>query len=207
MWIKTNRPTVWEQPANLPPGPPPATNVQEAQAAVVTVDGVGSGFIVNRSQVITVGHVVGGRSSVTVRFIDGEERQGFVSAVDGELDIAVIELPSLPDGVRRLKLLSEESPEPATAVWAWAWRAAAESANVTVGIVSAIQTDKNGFSLIETDAAVNPGHSGGPLILEDGQVAGVNDFIDVSSARIWRARTSPSTSAANGDRIRELLAQ
>ena len=207
VWIRTKRSTVWEQPANLPPGPPAATNVQEAQAAVVVIDEVGSGFIVNRSQVITAGHVVGGRSSVTVRFIDGEERQGFVSAVEGELDIAVIELASLPDGVRRLKLLSEESPAPATAVWAWAWRTAETSASVTVGIVSAIQTDQNGLSLIETDAALNPGHSGGPLILEDGRVAGINDFIDVSFGEDLEGQNFAIDVAANGDRIRELLAQ
>ena len=79
-----------------------------------------TGFVVSATQILTNAHVVGGAAAVTVRFISGEERRGTVSAVDGAIDVAVIEVVDIPPGVLRLDWESAPSPAPATAVWAWA---------------------------------------------------------------------------------------
>ena len=147
------------------------------------------------------------RGSVMVRFRDGSERQGLVTAIDGPLDIAVVEVAGMPAGVRRLDWESAPQPGPADAVWAWGFPLGetfgeGTSATVTLGIVSAIQTEDE-FSFIQTDAALNPGNSGGPLILEDGRVAGINDFVLLGTEGLNFAIDV----AAHRERIRGLLAQ
>ena len=227
VWIRMNAAADWDQPPSGPPPPPPAddpaeglplaTTVQEAEAGTVFINnglGTGSGFVVSDTQILTNQHVVGGARSVTVRFINGEERQGLVTAIDPTLDVAVIEVASIPEGTRRLDWETADA-EAGTSVFIWGFPfgelldlsdVGDVLATLTTGIVSAVRPiDIAGetFSVLQTDAEISPGNSGGPIILEDGRVVGISDFeITIGPGLNFGIHV-----AAHRDRIRGLLDQ
>ena len=155
VWLQVSRRTAWAQPAAAAEavGPAVATSVEEAKAAVVLIDqglGLGTGFVISDTEILTNAHVVGGAATVRLLFINGEERVGMVRASDAEFDVAVIQVTDLPEGVRRLDWETADPPAAATAVWAWGFPGGETFgpetvATVTTGIVSAIQTEE-GFS-------------------------------------------------------------
>lgn len=163
--------------------PPPATNTAEVADAVVYIassDDAGAGFIVSGTQVLTAAHVVGSDSIVVVRFPRGHSLRGRVTARDQRLDVAVITVDGIPEGVRRLRLGRAGSPPLATSVWAWGFPyesrmiAAGFEIAITVssGIISAHRLRDDVLSL-QTDAAIGPGNSGGPLTTADGRAVGL----------------------------------
>ena len=151
---------------------------------------------------------------MTVRFFNGEERRGLVTARDQMLDVAVIEVSNLPDGVRRLDWESAETPAPGDGVWVWGFPLAFDvgaildidisslNATLTTGIVSAIQTSGEGLSFVQTDAALERGNSGGPMITEDGRVIGISAF----EVRFAEGQNFGINVTAHRDRIGALLA-
>jgi S1-C subfamily serine protease len=163
---------------------PVAESVPDARAAVVFIEAPsrgGAGFIVNARQIVTNEHVVVGATEVTVHFADGEKRRGTVTAVNRELDIATVEVLDMPIGVHKLLWQAAPKPPPGTDVWAWGFPLTpidddvenVTSATLTSGVVSAHQM-MDGIQYLQTDAALNPGNSGGPLITSDGAVVGIN---------------------------------
>jgi S1-C subfamily serine protease len=142
--------------------------------------GLGSGFITRSDGVIlTNAHVVEGASAVTVTLPDGRTFKGKVLGGDPLTDVAVVKvvaskLPVAPLG---------DSAKVRPGEWAIAIGNPLGLDNtVTAGIISAIQrTNAVGegqrVPYIQTDAAVNPGNSGGPLINDRGEVIGVNTAI------------------------------
>ena len=216
LWIKVNRPLTWEQPGRPAPPVPRKTavanSVLEAQAAVAFVNqglATGSGVVVSDRQVLTNAHVVGGAASVILRFMSGEERHGFVTALDGTLDLAVVEVVDLPPSSRRLDWEAAPAPVPTTPVWAWGFPGGetfgiGTSATVSSGIVSALQSEDNLF-FIQTDAAINPGNSGGALILEDGRLVGINDFAVLISGQDAEGLNFAIDVSAHRERITALL--
>ena len=163
---------------------PVAESVPDAEAAVVFVEAPsrgGAGFIVNARQILTNEHVVVGATDVTVHFAGGVQRRGRVTAVNRELDLATVEVLDMPPGVRKLLWGSLPKPRPGTQVWAWGFpltpldddRENVTSATLTGGIVSAHQLFDDVLYL-QTDAALNPGNSGGPLMTADAGVVGIN---------------------------------
>ena len=142
--------------------------------------GQGSGFITRSDGVIlTNAHVVDGASDVTVTLPDGRSYSGKVLGADPLTDVAVVKvvaskLPVAPLG---------DSARVRPGEWAIAIGNPLGLDNtVTAGIISAIQrTNAVGegqrVPYIQTDAAVNPGNSGGPLINDRGQVIGINTAI------------------------------
>ncbi|MGB5136019.1 MAG: trypsin-like peptidase domain-containing protein [Prochlorococcaceae cyanobacterium] len=142
--------------------------------------GQGSGFITRSDGVVlTNAHVVEGASDVTVTLPDGRSFSGKVLGADPLTDVAVVKvvaskLPVAPLG---------DSGRVRPGEWAIAIGNPLGLDNtVTAGIISAIQrTNAVGegqrVPYIQTDAAVNPGNSGGPLINDRGQVIGVNTAI------------------------------
>ena len=142
--------------------------------------GQGSGFITRSDGVIlTNAHVVEGASEVTVTLPDGRSFSGKVLGADPLTDVAVVKvvaqkLPVAPLG---------DSAKVRPGEWAIAIGNPLGLDNtVTAGIISAIQrTNAVGegqrVPYIQTDAAVNPGNSGGPLINDRGQVIGINTAI------------------------------
>ncbi|MCX5940888.1 MAG: trypsin-like peptidase domain-containing protein [Cyanobium sp. LacPavin_0818_WC50_MAG_67_9] len=142
--------------------------------------GQGSGFITRSDGVLlTNAHVVEGASEVTVTLPDGRSFTGKVLGSDPLTDVAVVKvvaskLPVAPLG---------DSAKVRPGEWAIAIGNPLGLDNtVTAGIISAIQrTNAVGegqrVPYIQTDAAVNPGNSGGPLINDRGQVIGINTAI------------------------------
>ena len=234
-WVLTDAPTTLTIPAGGGPGPetgpraalPLATSSQEAEAAVVYIqagNGSGSGFIVSNTQIVTNAHVVQAFRTVTVQFPGGEEVTGTVASLDSELDVAVVEVaetlvsglanagasPETIAGLRRLDWESVGTPAVGTEVFAWGYPfgrfvGTDTSATLSAGIVSAIQTDGM-FSFIQTDAAVNPGNSGGPLVDAAGNALGINSFILAPSGQDVEGLNFAIDIAEHRDRIADVLA-
>jgi serine protease Do len=140
--------------------------------------GLGSGFIVDASGVIlTNAHVVEGADEVRVRLTDRREFKGKVLGVDKPSDIAVVKIDA--SGLPVVKL--GDPAQVRVGEWVLAIGSPFGFENTaTVGIVSATSRslpDGTYVPFIQTDAAVNPGNSGGPLFNTRGEVIGVNSQI------------------------------
>jgi S1-C subfamily serine protease len=132
--------------------------------------------------VLTNAHVVQGAQRVEVQFSeDGESQQAEVVGMDPSSDIALLKVDDT-QGATPLPLgdsTKAEVGDPVVAIG----NPFGLDRTVTSGIVSALQRQiqaPNGFSIsdvIQTDAAVNPGNSGGPLLDASGQVIGINSQI------------------------------
>jgi putative serine protease PepD len=142
----------------------------------------GSGFVIDREgRVLTNQHVVDGADSVTVRFQDGKEVDARVVGSDASTDVALLQLEEDVD-VEPLTLGSSSGLEIGDPVVAIGSPFGLEG-TVTTGIVSALDRDlraPDGFTIdgaIQTDAALNQGNSGGPLLDARGRVIGINSQI------------------------------
>jgi S1-C subfamily serine protease len=142
--------------------------------------GQGSGFITRSDGVLlTNAHVVDGASEVGVTLPDGRSFSGKVLGADPLTDVAVVKVVATGLPVAPLGDSSKVRP----GEWAIAIGNPLGLDNtVTAGIISAIQrTNAVGegqrVPYLQTDAAVNPGNSGGPLINDRGQVIGINTAI------------------------------
>ena len=146
--------------------------------------GQGSGFVYQVSQnnatsyVVTNAHVVGQADTVTVQFKRGETQTGTVVGTDVSSDLAVVRVNETPDYVRALDVADSE-PRRGTRVAALGSPFGLEE-TITHGIISGLNrsmpTDR-GFTIpnvIQTDAPISSGNSGGPLVTCDGDVVGVN---------------------------------
>ncbi|HEY9651572.1 MAG TPA: trypsin-like peptidase domain-containing protein, partial [Coleofasciculaceae cyanobacterium] len=147
-----------------------------------TVQGIGSGFVINaKGHILTNAHVVSNADTVTVSFSDGRSLEGKVLGADPLTDLAVVQVPA--SNLPTVELANAEQIQPGQ--WAIAiGNPLGLQETVTVGVVSAIGrsasdvgvSDKR-VGFIQTDAAINPGNSGGPLLNARGQVIGVNTAI------------------------------
>jgi serine protease Do len=154
------------------PGNPRGGNGEEVRR------GVGSGFIVSKDGfILTNAHVVEGASEVNVRLTDKREFKAKVVGVDKRTDIALIKIDA-----NNLPIVNIGDPQK---VRVGEWVAAIGSPfgfdnSVTAGIVSAksrnLPTDSY-VPFLQTDVAVNPGNSGGPLFNLAGEVIGINSQI------------------------------
>ena len=141
--------------------------------------GAGSGFVYDEAgYLITNQHVVGDTEHVELRFSDGQWRTGEVVGTDPYTDLAVVYVDDLPDDAAALPI-ADENPDPGERVAAIGNPMGLDG-TITVGYVSGTNRSSptgSGFAIpetIQTDAAVNPGNSGGPLLTLDGTVVGVN---------------------------------
>lgn len=141
--------------------------------------GQGSGFVFRGGHVVTNEHVVGDATDIRVRFARGQWRSASVVGTDVSSDLAVIEVSNPPGYADPLRLVANE-PAIGTEVVAIGNPFGAQfEGSVSAGIVSGVNRSipaQNGYTIpgaIQTDAAVNPGNSGGPLVTLDGRVVGV----------------------------------
>jgi len=180
-----------------PQGPPAAANrapeslagvAKKVLPSVVTVrvtGAIGSGFVVSQEgYVVTNDHVVeGANGTLSVAFSDGSTASATVVGRDPESDIAVIKVakPELPP----VEFGNSDSIAVGDPVLAFGSPLALVN-TVTAGIISAldrtIQAGEPGgtvryYAAIQTDAAVNQGNSGGPLVDAAGKVIGMNSVI------------------------------
>jgi serine protease Do len=155
-----------------------ARSITPAVVSVSQSEGSGSGIIVNKDGVVlTNAHVVGQSRTVEVGLADGRTLNGQVIGRDPTIDVAVVRiaagnLPTAPIGDSD-KLLVGQS---AIAVG----NPLGLERTVTSGVISAVNRNPRGISLdglIQTDAAISPGNSGGPLVDSHGRVIGINTAI------------------------------
>lgn len=138
--------------------------------------GVGSGFIISQDgYVLTNTHVVDGASEVYVKLTDKREFKAKVIGADKRTDVAVLKI----EGTKLPRLNIGDSEKIKAGEWVIAIGSPFDLDNtVTAGIVSAKARDTGDYlPLIQTDVAVNPGNSGGPLINMRGEVIGINSQI------------------------------
>lgn len=138
--------------------------------------GVGSGFIISGDGfVLTNAHVIEGADEVYVRLTDKREFKAKVIGADRRTDVALVKI----EGNNLPKLTIGDSSRIRVGEWVIAIGSPFGLDNtVTAGIVSANARDTGDYlPLIQTDVAVNPGNSGGPLINMRGEVVGINSQI------------------------------
>ncbi|MBI5435676.1 MAG: DegQ family serine endoprotease [Nitrosomonadales bacterium] len=150
---------------------PPVPREREMQS-------LGSGFIISEDgYIMTNAHVVGSADGITVRLTDKREFKAKVIGVDKRTDVALIKIEA-----GGLPKITQGDPN---ALKVGEWVVAIGSpfgfdSSVTAGIVSAkgrSLPQENYVPFIQTDAAVNPGNSGGPLFNMKGEVIGINSQI------------------------------
>lgn len=147
----------------------------------------GSGFAYdNVGHVVTNQHVVAGASSISVSFWNGVELDAKLVGTDPSTDLAVIRVDAPPGLLSPLRFADSSSVDVGDPVLALGSPFGLEG-TITSGIVSALHremTAPNNFTItdtIQTDAAINHGNSGGPLLDDRGRVIGVNAQIESKS--------------------------
>ena len=148
--------------------------------------GSGSGFVISTDGfIVTNNHVIEDTNSIKVTFADGIERSADLTGADPHTDIAILKVY---DGdLKPLQFANSDLLEPGQIAIAIGNPMGLQH-TVTTGVVSATaRTLRSGSGrliddIIQTDAALNPGNSGGPLLNTEGKVIGVNTAI-VSAAQ------------------------
>ena len=178
------------EPEPSPVVPPPApgpedldipTVTAKVKSAVVLVEvanGTGSGMVIDKSgYILTCNHVVEGVHSATITLEDGRQYEGSVRARNELRDLAIIKITAGGLNLPTVTLGDSDKLELGQGVIVIGYPLYSENlddgASVSEGIVSA-RPEYKGVDLIQTDTAVNPGNSGGPLVnLKNGEVVGI----------------------------------
>jgi serine protease Do len=146
--------------------------------------GVGSGFIVSaKGYILTNEHVIEGATRITVGLQSGEKYRGKIVGIDEETDVAVIKIETSQD-LPTVTLGDSNSAEVGDWVLAMGSPFGLDQ-TVTAGIISKKERETPYFTsfqrFLQTDAAINRGNSGGPLVNMRGEVIGVNSQIATST--------------------------
>jgi S1-C subfamily serine protease len=166
--------TVGSTSSSFPLGP----RDQQAQGSGFVYDGAG--------HIVTNEHVVDGAESISVRFWNGQTSKATLVGTDPSTDLAVIKVNAPSSLLQPLTLADSSDVQVGEGVVAIGSPFGLEG-TVTAGIVSALHrqmTAPNNFTItdsIQTDAAINHGNSGGPLLDLTGKVIGVNSQIESDS--------------------------
>ena len=164
--------------------PTPVRTLREIVAsvlpAIVRVSSgqtVGTGFLFDvdgqRGHILTNEHVVSGRTHVGITMHDGETFDGEVLGVDPTQDIAVVRICC--DRFATLKFSNDPVQAGTEVISIGHALGIAGEASVTSGVVSAVRwSNRLNANVVQTDAAINPGSSGGPLLSRTGEVLGMN---------------------------------
>ena len=165
--------------------------------------GIGSGFLIDsEGYILTNNHVVSGATSVTVVLDDGSTIDATVVGTDSLDDLALIKVDaSRVSGVTPLVLADSSAVIPGQLAIAMGAPFGLND-TITIGIVSGLNRtvdDSNGslYGMIQTDAAISPGNSGGPLLNAEGQVIGINTAIEAASQANDIGFSIPSNMAAS----------
>jgi serine protease Do len=163
----------------FPPGtiPGPGQRGQRPEGPRQEVPrGVGSGFIISADGfLLTNHHVVDGADEIYVTLPDKREFKGKLVGSDQRTDVALVKIEA-----QKLQML-KIGASPGLRVGDWVLAIGSPfglDSTVTAGIVSALGRETGDYlPFIQTDVAVNPGNSGGPLINMSGEVVGINSQI------------------------------
>ncbi len=145
---------------------------------------LGSGFVIDKSgHIVTNYHVVEGATDIEIGFSNHDTRTATIVGTDPSTDLAVLKVDASARALAPLPLADSDNIQVGDQVVAIGNPFGLER-TATVGIVSALQravTAPNGYTIdhvIQTDAPINRGNSGGPLIDANGRVIGVNSQIE-----------------------------
>ncbi len=150
--------------------------------------GLGSGVIVRKTgntfYVLTNNHVAGKATKISIKLNDSREFEGKLVGADERLDIALVSFEAKDSSIPVAKLGDSDTVQPGDICLAFG-APLGYSQSVTQGIVSAVGRSETQMSAvsdyIQTDAAINQGNSGGPLVNIYGEVIGINTWIASSS--------------------------
>lgn len=150
--------------------------------------GLGSGVIVRRVDntlyVLTNNHVAGGATKISIKLNDGRQFDAKLVGADERMDIALVSFESTDKSIPVAKLGDSDDVHAGDICLAFGAPLGYRQ-SVTQGIVSATERNEPGMSnindFIQTDAAINQGNSGGPLVNIYGEVIGINTWIASSS--------------------------
>ena len=142
--------------------------------------GVGTGVVINASaDVLTAMHVVEGAREIQVSFADGSQTSAEIIVAEPENDIAVLHPNQLPELIIPAVLGSADPLRVGDQVFA-VGNPFGLTGSMSAGVISGFdrsfaleEGERRLEGLIQFDAAVNPGNSGGPLLSRDGQVVGI----------------------------------
>ena len=197
-----------------------ATSTQQSIFGSTASADTGSGIILSRSGLIlTNNHVIAGASAIAVQVggSSGPLRRAKVVAVDAHKDLALLQI--VPDGLSLHPLTFDDSATVRVGDAAYAiGNPLGYDQTLTVGVVSALDRTIDApdgapiTDVLQTDAALNPGNSGGPLLNSLGQVIGVNSQIATgASSGVFGSEASGGNTgvgfAISSDSVLAALAQ
>ena len=158
-----------------------ATNIRVyklASPAVVSIQsqrGSGSGSIIDaKGLILTNAHVVRGATTVNVILSDKRQFRGVVIASTRNPDLAVIRLEGVTESLPTIQIATSSDIQVGQRAFAIGNPFGRFAGTLTTGIISRIDLERK---LLQTDAALNPGNSGGPLLNGRGELVGVNTAI------------------------------
>jgi serine protease Do len=193
---------------------PPEEIVRQAAPSVVELFGTelrGTGFFITDDGLIATNrHVAEGSASLFVVTSTGARLLGRVIYSDPHLDLALVKVDG--SGFQHLSLAELTAVHPGATVLAVGYPGGGMPGTVTKGIVSAVgKIEHHDGTWIQTDVALNPGNSGGPLLDSEGDVVGITTMKLVETplsapseddsaaiATMRRARTQPNLPARDG---------
>jgi 2-alkenal reductase len=154
--------------------------------------GSGSGFVIDaEGYIVTNEHVISDADVVWVTFNDGSVREAEISGSDPFSDLAILYVDDIPPGVTPVTFGDSDNLQVGQRAIAIG-NPFGQAGTMTIGIISALgrtlpaQASSFGLysipEIIQTDAAVNPGNSGGPLLDSNGYVIGVNTAIQTTGS-------------------------
>src|SRR5919108_2922417 len=148
---------------------------------------LGSGFVVDKSgYIITNYHVVQGARTIRVSFSNNDSMKARIVGVDPSTDVAVLKVDAKARALTPLPLGNSDTVQVGDSVVAIG-NPFGYTRSITAGIVSALQRriQSPNFQtiphIVQTDAAINSGNSGGPLLNAEGRVIGVNAAISTGN--------------------------
>jgi S1-C subfamily serine protease len=138
-------------------------------------DGTGSGAYIGGDEILTAAHVVAGARTISVWYGDIPVGTATITRIDVARDLALIRVAGLVSrGARALKWGDSSLLKAGDELVALGYPADLPL-TVKVGVVSGLRFDA-GVDLIQTDASLNPGMSGGPVLNDRGELVGITDF-------------------------------
>jgi S1-C subfamily serine protease len=151
---------------------------------IIPEEGAGSGFVLDsEGHILTNYHVIRGAQSIEIIFIDGTTLPAQVVGTDPRNDIAVLKVEAAPELLVPVELGSSAQLQVGQRAIVIGNPFGQFGSSLTVGVVSALDRSLEGqdgrqiTGVIQTDAAINRGNSGGPLLDSSGKVIGINTAI------------------------------